>query len=270
MNPKLQTVLIWFFAFLFTAGLAIFQRMTGPTYPIRGKIEINGETIKYELLRTSDDPGDQKLTIKVTDTSIKGEFTFRRFKSHDNWSVQPMTREGENLVAFIPHQAPAGKVMYFVTLNKQQLNPEPTILRYKGAVPSIIIIPHVLFIFLAMFFAVITTLEAIFKRKNVYLFTWLTVIFFFVSGIILGPLMQEYAFGALWTGWPFGQDLTDNKTLASLIVWIIALVVLRKNRENRIWPIIAFVVMLVVFLIPHSVLGSEIDFTKAPAQEVLK
>ena len=270
MNPKLQTVLIWFFALLFTAGLAIFQRMTGPTYPIRGKIEINGETIKYKLLRTSDDPGDQKLMIKVADTSIKGEFTFRRFKSHDNWSVQPMTREGENLVAFVPHQAPAGKVMYYVTLNKQQLNPEPTILRYKGEVPSIIIAPHVLFIFLAMFFAVITTLEAIFKRKNVYLFTWLTVIFFFVSGIILGPLMQEYAFGALWTGWPFGQDLTDNKTLASLIVWIIALVVLRKNRENRIWPIIAFVVMLVVFLIPHSVLGSEIDYTKAPAQEAIK
>jgi carbon starvation protein CstA len=121
-----------------------------------------------------------------------------------------------------------------------------------------------------MFFAVITMLEAIFKRKNVYLFTWLTVIFFFVSGIILGPLMQEYAFGALWTGWPFGQDLTDNKTLASLIIWIIALVVLRKNRENRIWPVIAFVVMLVVFLIPHSVLGSEIDYTQEPKTESIK
>jgi hypothetical protein len=238
--------------------------MTGPTYPIRGKIEINGETIKYRLLRTSDDPGDQKLEIKVADTSIRGEFTYRRFKSHDSWTVQPMTREGENLVAFVPHQPPAGKVMYYISLNKQQLNSEPAILRYKGAVPDIVIIPHVIFIFLAMFFAVITALEAIFKRKNVYLFTWLTVIFFLVSGIILGPLMQEYAFGALWTGWPFGNDLTDNKTLVSLIIWIIALLVLRKNRENRIWPIIAFVVMLVVFLIPHSVLGSEIDYTQLP------
>jgi len=270
MNQRFKTILLFFIAFIFTAGLASYQRMTGPTYPISGKIVINGETIKYELLRTSDDPKDQKLKIKIADTSIKGEFTFRRFKSHDSLSVQPMIREGENLVAFVPHQPPAGKVMYYISLNKKQLNPEPTLLRYKGAVPAYIIIPHVFFIFLAMFFAVLTAMEALFKRKNVYLFTWLTVIFFLISGIILGPLMQKFAFGVLWTGWPFGHDLTDNKTLVSLIIWIIALFVLRKNRENRIWPVIAFVVMLAVYMIPHSVLGSEIDYTKVPNTESVK
>ena len=270
MNSRFKTFLLFLIAFIFTAGLVIYQRMSGPTYPIGGKIVINGETIKYRLLRTSDDPGDQKIKIKIADTSIKGEFKFRRFKSLDSWSVRQMVREGEYLVASVPHQAPAGKVMYFITLNNQQLNPEPTVLRYKGAVPAFIFIPHVFFIFLAMFFAVVTVLEAIFKRKNVYLFTWLTVIFFLVSGIILGPLMQEYAFGALWTGWPFGHDLTDNKTLVSLIIWIIALFVLRKNRKNRVWPIIAFLVMFAVYMIPHSVLGSEIDFTKAPGTESTK
>jgi hypothetical protein len=262
MNKRLQTILIWFFAFLFTACLAIYQRMSGPTYPIRGKVVINGETIKYELLRTSDDPGDQKLQIMVTDKSIKGVFAFKRFKSEDKWTYIPMTREGDNLIAYIPHQPPAGKIAYYIYLNNQWLNNKPTILRFKGPVPLWVLIPHVFFIFLAMFFAVITLLEAIFRRKHIYLFTWLTVISFLVSGIILGPLMQEYAFGALWTGWPFGHDLTDNKTLASLIIWIIALFVLRKNRQNRTWPIIAFAVMLLVFLIPHSVLGSEIDYTQ--------
>jgi hypothetical protein len=270
MNPGFKTILLFFIAFIFTAGLAIYQRKSGPTYPISGKIVVNGETIHYKLLRTSDDPGDQKLQIKVIDRSIRGVFAFKRFKSNDKWTFIPMTREGENLIAFVPHQPPAGKITYYVYLNKQWLNHEPTILRFKGYVPLFIIIPHVFFIFLAMFFAVVTLLEAIFKRKNIYLFTWLTVISFLVSGIILGPLMQEYAFGVLWTGWPFGHDLTDNKTLASLIIWIIALFVLRKNRENRVWPIIAFVVMLVVFLIPHSVLGSEIDYTKAPKTEINK
>ena len=161
MNKKLQTILIWFFAILFTAALAIYQRMSGPTYPIRGKVIINNEEIKYRLLRTSDDPGNQKLEIKVSDTSIRGTFKFRRFKSHDNWTIVPMQREGENLVAFVPHQPPAGKVMYYVSLNDKQLNPEPTILRYKGAVPIWVIIPHVVFIFLAMFFAVITLLMCI-------------------------------------------------------------------------------------------------------------
>ena len=32
---KYQSVLIWVFAFLFTAGLAYYQRTTGPTYPVR-------------------------------------------------------------------------------------------------------------------------------------------------------------------------------------------------------------------------------------------
>ena len=270
MNPKFKTILLFFFAFIFTAGLAIYQRMSGPTYPIRGKIVIHNETINYQLLRTSDDPGDQKLKIKVEDKSVSGVFEFRRFHSNDKWSFKPMVREGEDLVAFIPHQAPAGKVMYYVSVDKKWLNPDPTILRYKGSTPLFIVIPHVFFIFLAMFFGVVTLLEAIFKRKNVYLYTWLTVIFFLISGIILGPLMQEYAFNVLWTGWPFGHDLTDNKTLVSLIIWVIALFILRKNRENRVWPIIAFIVMLVVFLIPHSVLGSEIDYTQAEKTEVTK
>ena len=270
MSPRFKTILLFFFAFIFTAALAIYQRMSGPTYPIGGKIVINGETIKYKLLRTSDDAGDQKLQVKVTDKSINGVFAFKRFKSNDKWTFIPMAREGENLIAFIPHQPPAGKIAYYTYLNKQWLNHKPTILRFKGSVPLFIIIPHVFFIFLAMFFAVVTLLEVIYKRKNVYLYTWLTVIFFTVSGIVLGPLMQEYAFGVLWTGWPFGHDLTDNKTLASLIIWIIALAVLRKNRENRIWPVIAFVVMFAVYMIPHSVLGSEIDYTKAPATEMTK
>lgn len=270
MKSTLKTILLFVVAFFFTAGLAIYQRMSGPTYPIRGKVELNGQTYKYELLRTSDDPGDQRLEFTIADTSVQGEFTFRRFKSHDSWTTVPLKREGDKLVAFVPHQPPAGKVMYYVSLNGTQLKTEPTILRYKGAVPKWVLIPHVLFIFCAMFFAVVTLLEAIFKRKNVYTYTWLTVIFFVVSGLILGPLMQEYAFGALWTGWPFGNDLTDNKTLASLIIWIIALYVLRKNRENRTWPIIAFIVMLTVFLIPHSVLGSEVDFTKEAKVESTK
>jgi hypothetical protein len=270
MNKKLQTILIWFFAFIFTAALAIYQRMSGPTYPLRGKVMINNEEIRYRLLRTSDDPGDQRIEIRVADTSVKGTFKFRRFKSHDDWTVVPMQKEGENLVAFVPHQPPAGKVMYHISLNDTLLNPEPAILRYKGMVPIGAIIPHVIFIFLAMFFAVITALEAIFSRKNVYLFTWLTVIFFFVSGLILGPIVQKYAFGAFWTGWPFGQDLTDNKTLASMIIWVIALFVLRKKRENRLWPVIAFAVMLAVFLIPHSVLGSEIDHTQGVKTENVK
>jgi hypothetical protein len=118
--------------------------------------------------------------------------------------------------------------------------------------------------FLAMLFSSRTGIEAMIKGANTYRYTIWTVVLLFFGGLVLGPIVQYYAFGAYWTGWPFGGDLTDNKTLLAFIVWIIAFFKLRKNPENRLWPIIASIVMLLVYLIPHSVLGSEIDHTKVP------
>jgi hypothetical protein len=78
--------------------------------------------------------------------------------------------------------------------------------------------------------------------------------------------MQYYGFGVLWTGFPVGHDLTDNKTLVAMIGWIIALFMVRKGKPARGWILAASVLLLVVFLIPHSLFGSELDYTKlAPA-----
>ncbi len=56
-----------------------------------------------------------------------------------------------------------------------------------------------------------------------------TLFLFIAGGMILGPLVQYFAFGELWTGIPFGWDLTDNKTLIALIFWILAVVMNRKK-----------------------------------------
>ena len=164
--------------------------------------------------------------------------------------------------------------MYQVTLLKDNqrvlLNERPAILRYKGVVPAFILIPHIFFIFFAMIFSTLTGLMVVFRMKHAYIYTWFTVVFLAIGGLILGPIVQKFSFDAYWTGWPFGHDLTDNKSLVAFIFWVIALVVMKKNRENQLWPIIASIILLVVFLIPHSALGSEIDFTKAPKTEAAK
>jgi hypothetical protein len=85
--------------------------------------------------------------------------------------------------------------------------------------------------------------------------------------MILGPITQLYAFGALWTGVPFGWDLTDNKTLITLIGWIIAAVAIRKSAKPQRLVAFAAVLMLIVYLIPHSVLGSELDYNKLNIQK---
>ena len=80
--------------------------------------------------------------------------------------------------------------------------------------------------------------------------------------MIFGPIVQKFAFNAFWTGWPWGHDLTDNKTIVAFIFWLIALIRLIKNKEKRGWALVASIVLLVIYLIPHSVLGSEIDYTQ--------
>jgi hypothetical protein len=270
----MKTFLIWFFAFIFTAGVAIYQRMTGPTYPVSGKVVINDKEIKYRLIRTYDGTDGALVKITVPDTSVRGEISFRRFSSHDAWTIAPMVRQGEDLTARLPQLDAAGKVMYQVTLTsgeqRQVLNERPAILRYKGFVPGFILIPHIIFIFLAMLFSSVTGLEAIFKGKNTYLYTWCTVITLLLGGLIFGPIVQKYSFDAYWTGWPFGHDLTDNKSLVAFIFWVIALIVQMRNRSKQVWAIVASVVLLIVFLIPHSMLGSEIDYKAETATGQVK
>jgi hypothetical protein len=270
----LKTILIVFFAVFLTLGSAYYQRLTGPTYPVRGHAEIAGQQIKFKLIRSYDLSDDAKVTVLVADTSVKGEIMLRRFKSFDNWQVNPMVRHGDTLVGALPHQPPAGKIMYEVTLIKGDqrvlLNDHPAVLRYTGYVPRYILFPHIFFMFMAMLFSALTGLMVIFRGKNTYLYAWITVISVGIGGLILGPIVQKFAFDAYWTGWPFGHDLTDNKSLVGFIFWAIALFVMKKNRENKLWPIIASVVLFVVFMIPHSMLGSEIDFTKDQKTETTK
>lgn len=266
MGHTFKYVLIWIFAVLFTLAIAVYQRMTGPTYPMRGKAEIAGQKLSYRLIRTYDGTDGAPVKVVIPDTSVKGELKLRRYKSHDEWSYQSMVRRGDTLIGSLPHQPPAGKVMYHVTLSKDGqpvlLNQKPAILRYKGAVPGSALIPHIFFIFFAMIFSTLTGLLALFRMKHVYLYTWLTVIFLALGGMIFGPIVQKYSFDAYWTGWPFGHDLTDNKSLIAFLFWVVTLVVVHRKRQNRLWPVLASIVLLIIFLIPHSVLGSEIDYTK--------
>jgi hypothetical protein len=92
--------------------------------------------------------------------------------------------------------------------------------------------------------------------------------FLLIGGFVLGPAVQLYAFDAWWTGFPFGTDLTDNKTLIALIVWLTAFFMYKRTTRPRVWAFAAAVVMMIIFLIPHSLLGSELDYNKLNKQQV--
>jgi uncharacterized BrkB/YihY/UPF0761 family membrane protein len=86
-----------------------------------------------------------------------------------------------------------------------------------------------------------------------------------VGGLVLGPIVQKYAFDAYWTGWPFGTDLTDNKTAAAFLSWLIVWRYVGRSKQPWKWVLGAAVVTLAVFLIPHSMFGSQLDYSKLPA-----
>jgi hypothetical protein len=91
-------------------------------------------------------------------------------------------------------------------------------------------------------------------------YAYLTCGALLLGGFILGPLVQRYAFGAWWTGVPFGWDLTDNKTLIAGLAWSWAVVRMRGGREARGAILAAALVTLAVFSVPHSMFGSQIDW----------
>jgi hypothetical protein len=259
-----NSALLWIFSVIFTLLIAYYQRTTGPTYPQRGTISFAGSEIKYRMIRSAENDGNAAVKIKVPDQDVMGAIKFRRFRVNEEWTTFPLLRQGEELVGSLPAQPMAGKLEYQIALNKGDnyliLNDEPVVIRFTSAVPKWILFPHILIMFTAMLMSTRTALEAISRKKSAYLFAWITVVTLFVGGLILGPVVQKYAFGEFWTGWPFGQDLTDNKTLLAWLVWAVALVRLYKNRQNTTWAIVAGIVLLIVYLIPHSMFGSELDY----------
>jgi hypothetical protein len=268
----MRKIVFWILAVVITAATLFYQRVTGPTYELRGKTSLAGTNIKFELPRSHEITSDCEIAVKVVGPEIFGRLLYKRFKTSDPWTEIPLSRRGESLVGYLPRQPMAGKLAYRVLLSDQEKEvslsgEDPVVIRFKGEVPMAVLILHVLVIFSSMLLSTRAGLAVLEGRKNLHRLALATTILLFVGGFILGPLMQKFAFDAWWTGFPLGKDLTDTKTLAAMVLWIAALVKGRRGKPNRGWVLAASILTLVVFLIPHSLLGSELKYTDVPPQE---
>jgi xanthine/uracil permease len=170
----------------------------------------------------------------------------------------------------MPRQPAAGKLEYAIILetgNERVRVPagdQDVVARFKDAVPLGLLLPHVFCMFFAMLFGMRAGLSAVFEPERMPRHALISLALMTVGGMVLGPFAQKYAFGAFWTGFPFGYDLTDNKTLLMWGVWVLACgVILARvggGRLRRTAVLVATVVMTGVYLIPHSTRGSELDY----------
>ena len=260
-RPSLQ----WLLAIVITLASAVWQRATGPTYPARGHVTLGGSEIALRLQRSHSISERQPVEVRVPDASVSGAVEWRRYPTRDPWREQPMKRQGDVLHAMLPPEPeplmpPAGKLEYQVRLKRgaeeATFPAQAAVTRFKGDVAAAILIPHILAMFFGMLLSARAALAALFGG-NTRTWAFLTVLLLVVGGFILGPIVQKHAFGAYWTGIPWGWDLTDNKTLFAGVAWILAAWRLRGGRQGRAAVVAAALVTLVVFAIPHSVWGSE-------------
>ena len=258
-----NTKLFWLLAFIITIAAAYYQRKTGPSYS--KEINITLDDTRYDIKLPRTHGGDElcPVILEIADSNVQGELSYRKYPTDDNWQTIPLNREGELLIGDLPNQPPAGKLEYFLKLStrNEELNlfeDNPVIIRFKGSVPAGILAPHIIIMFAAMLLSNFSGIIAFMKHPRQKFYGRITLALLFVGGLILGPMIQFHAFGDYWTGIPFGWDLTDNKLLVAFIFWLIAVTGNRK-REKPFLTILAAVILLLIYSIPHSMFGSELD-----------
>jgi hypothetical protein len=277
----MKKFILWSLAFIITVAAAIYQRQTGPTYPKRTEVSINDSLFKLKLVRSLSLDERPEIKLKVYDSTVNAKLFYKRFQSGEEYKTKEFSykvlpvdsyimnkffkiTEEKGFFAEVPQQPAAGKIQYFFEITDSKgtrtfFKDEPIVLRFKGGVPEFILIPHILFMFLAMLFSTLAGLMSVIKYPLYKKYSNWTLVLFIAGGMVLGPVVQYYAFGDLWTGVPFGWDLTDNKTLIALIFWILAVYMNRKS-DKPVYTMLASFILLLVFSIPHSLFGSQLDY----------
>lgn len=277
--------LLWVAAVVLMLSAAVHQRLTGPTHPVRGELTLEGEVREYRLPRSAVTDREARVAIAVP-VGTAGRVLFKRYPTGEGFRAIPMEPEtgpdgGPELAAYLPIQPPAGKLEYRVELGSPAgITRLPAgapagggeghatvVLRYRGPVPGPLLVAHVAFMFFAVLVGMRAGLAALFAPETIRRDAWTALGLMTVGGMLLGPAVQKAAFGAWWTGFPFGWDLTDNKTLIMWLVWGAACAVLSRRpsggappgRVARATVVGAALVMTVVYVIPHSLRGSELD-----------
>ncbi|MEA3462776.1 MAG: hypothetical protein U9R49_12895 [Bacteroidota bacterium] len=260
---KLKKVLFWVLAVIISLAAMFYQRMTGPTYPKEYEITYQNEEYSFNLPRSNNGrPGDYPVEIELPEV-FTAKLIWRLYPTNNPWDTLIMERQADTLKTSLPHQPPAGKIEYHLELmaDGKQIDlheEENVVIRFRGDVPAWALVPHVLMMILTVIWSMATIIFALANIPSYKKHMGVTIIFLLIGGFILGPIVQKYSFGQLWTGWPLGEDMTDNKVLFALIAYLIAWF-LRLKSYGKWLAIGAALVMIAVYLIPHSMGGSELD-----------
>lgn len=260
----LRSVIYIVLSIILSAGFAFYQRITGPTYPVKGKIEFYGNSLLYRLPRSCSIGGnDCKAYIKQANVNFY--IMYKRYGIDEKFIRLDALKNKDSVYILIPDNFPqAAKIEYdaFIEINGNvlKLNKDRVVLRFKSKVSKYVLIPHILIMFFSLIVMIYLILKIIFEGKYSVGVFWLNYILIFLGGFIFGPLLQKQAFGVWWSGFPLGYDVTDNKTFVSFLVWSLAALNVFLKRDAKKLIMISSFITIISYLIPHSLLGTEYDY----------
>jgi hypothetical protein len=266
-------------ALFLTLLVVVAARYFGPNRPYRVETSGTGYSLFHKAPRSheGEGPAEIYLCFKRSEGEIPDlkAWLLGRVKKNQDWVRLPSARTESNredcdlaMVFEIPHHPPTTRYYYRfeiqggggpdVWLTRE--GGEPMMIKFKGVVPPWIWISHVVAMFGGFFVLILTAFYAVplvkgkedmGVAKRLARWAWALL---FIGGVPLGMAMNFYAFEVYWEAFPFGGDVTDNKTQVALILWGIAALGLsgRRGRKAGIFTLIAALLVLGIFLIPHS------------------
>jgi hypothetical protein len=256
-------------AVVLTLLVVVAARRFGPNYSYVVEASCPDFTLEHKAPRSHEGTGPAPLLLKVSLISMD--------EPAEEVILEPVRTDKEvegcdlAYVFEVPPQAPTTRFFYrFEGYLKGEGQPRvtleregggPMMVKFKLTVPSWILISHILAMFAGFFLLIWSSLygaavmrgakEAVSPARRLAWWAWAVL---FIGGVPIGIAMNYYAFNVYWEAWPFGGDVTDNKTQIALVIWGIAAIGLtvHKGRKSGLAALLAGVAVLFIFLIPHS------------------
>ena len=273
-------------AILFTVLLLGHARKTTMVRSVHKVVEQSGISIDHHTVTKQAGEEIPLISARVKGASeVKLIYLIGDDGTPTTVSMNPVPGKEEIFEAAIPVHPKGVRAWYYIeasgqlnqntiTVTLPDMNApdfKPILLKFEGEVPVYIVILHVLCSFGAIFLAVLAVFAAwdcrrgkISIRESIIFPLW-TFILLFIGFLPLGIAMNHYAFGGTWEAFPFGKDITDNKSQIILFFWLITLFLVngtlfKKSKENDLvtergyanMVFISFILTIAMYIIPHS------------------
>ncbi len=257
---KLTPFWIWVLTFIVVLGGLVFQRITAPSNPIEVEQEYQGRMIRASLGRSHIGDDGQRIVIEGTPAEWEGELLWRNEQERGAYQRDPLRNLGTMSTGIIPPQPRGQKVEYRIEIivdnGVLRIPRQGTIItRFKGEAPSWVVIGHIILIFGGLLLGTRAGLIAHDLGHHSHLYAKLSLLSFVLGGLVLGPLLKWFSYGRLWGGPPLGADSTDMKTMALVVAWALPVVFRMIGRPARPWILLASLLGILAFLMPHTMLG---------------